>query len=81
MQQLGKDDQLIPDPEILLEIARTRIPFGRYAGRLIIDLPENYLSWFSRQGFPSDHFGFMLKLVYEIKLNGLDYLFNPLREK
>ncbi|HVC48782.1 MAG TPA: DUF3820 family protein [Burkholderiales bacterium] len=71
---------LIPDPEILLRIARTQITFGRYAGVYIIDLPENYLCWFLRQGFPPDHFGHMLKMVYEIKLNGLEYLFNPLRE-
>jgi len=55
------------------------MPFGRYAGRLLIDLPEPYVVWFARQGFPEGKLGDMLRTVYEIKVNGLEHLFAPLR--
>lgn len=67
------------DPKILLALARTPMPFGRYKGRLLIDLPEPYMVWFARQGFPPTHLGRMLALVHEIKVNGLEYLFDRLR--
>jgi len=70
-----------PDPEILLKLARMRMPFGRYKDRLLLDLPEPYLVWFSQQGFPEGQLGDMLRMMYEIKLNGLEYLFKPLRGK
>jgi uncharacterized protein len=70
-----------PDPEILIRLARTKVPFGRYKDSLLIDLPERYLVWFSRQGFPEGQLGDMLRMVYEIKLNGLEYLLKPLRGK
>ena len=72
--------QILPDPEFLLEIAETRMPFGKYKDRLLIDLPEPYVVWFSKQGFPEGKLGEMLRVVYEIKLNGLEYLFEPLRK-
>lgn len=65
--------------EKLLELAQTRMPFGKYSGRLLIDLPEPYVVWFSQQGFPKGKLGEMLQSVYEIKVNGLEYLFDPLR--
>jgi len=68
-----------PDREKFLELASMRMPFGKYAGRLIIDLPEPYVVWFSRKGFPEGKLGEMLNIVYEIKLNGLEYLFNQYR--
>jgi len=55
------------------------MPFGRYAGQRLIDLPEPYVVWFAQQGFPSGKLGTMLSAVYEIKVNGLEYLFDPLR--
>jgi uncharacterized protein (DUF3820 family) len=55
------------------------MPFGRYAGRLLIDLPEPYVVWFAREGFPEGKLGDQLRAVYEIKVNGLEYLFTPLR--
>jgi uncharacterized protein (DUF3820 family) len=63
----------------LLELVRARMPFGKYEGRLIIDLPEDYLVWFAGQGFPQGKTGRMLQAVYEFKLNGLESLFDPLR--
>jgi uncharacterized protein len=65
--------------QAFLELARMRMPFGRYAERLLIDLPEPYVVWFARQGFPEGELGDMLRTVYEIKVNGLEYLFAPLR--
>ncbi len=67
------------DSQQLLELARTRMPFGKYKGRLLIDLPEPYVVWFSQQGFPKGKLGDMLRTVHEIKVNGLEYLFDPLR--
>ena len=63
----------------LLKLTQVRMPFGKYANRLLIDLPEPYITWFARQGFPHGELGQLLNLVYEIKLNGLEYLFEPLR--
>ena len=67
------------DHEELLKLAHYRMPFGKYANRLLIDLPEPYVVWFSKQGFPNGELGKMLRIVYEIKLNSLEYLFKPLK--
>jgi len=67
------------DHRALLELAGTRMPFGKYGGLLLIDLPEPYVVWFAQQGFPEGKLGRMLRTVYEIKTNGLEYLFDPLR--
>lgn len=67
------------DHRKLLELATVRMPFGKYAGRLLIDLPEPYVVWFAREGFPAGKLGEMLQTVYEIKANGLEFLFDPLR--
>lgn len=69
----------IADSELFIELARMKMPFGRYSGRLLIDLPEPYVVWFSQQGFPRGKLGEMLRIVYEIKTNGLEYLFDPFR--
>lgn len=63
----------------LLELAAMRMPFGKYRGRLLIDLPEPYVVWYASQGFPHGKLGEMLATVYEIKVNGLEYLFDRLR--
>lgn len=67
------------DPERLLKLARYRMPFGKYEGRLLIDLPEPYVVWFAKKGFPKGELGELLAIVHEIKVNGLEYLFEPLR--
>jgi len=58
-----------------LRLAAYRMPFGKYKGRLLIDLPEPYVVWFKQKGFPNGPLGHMLALVYEIKANGLEHLF------
>lgn len=55
------------------------MPFGKYAGTLLVDLPEPYLVWFGQEGFPDGELGEMLRCMYEVKVNGLEYLFDPLR--
>jgi uncharacterized protein len=72
-------EELSGEYEVLLRLAATRMPFGKYKGRLLIDLPEPYLVWFAGKGFPEGAMGKMLHSVYEIKVNGLEYLFEPLR--
>lgn len=71
---------LISDPEQLMRLAEYRMPFGKYKDRLLIDLPEPYVIWFANKGFPSGELGKMLRIMLEIKVNGLEYLFNPLRK-
>ncbi|TBR42775.1 hypothetical protein CBF23_006245 [Marinomonas agarivorans] len=65
----------------LVHIAREKMPFGKYSGRLIIDLPEAYLLWFQNEGWPDGKLGQWLQLTLEIKINGLEALVEPLKEK
>ncbi len=81
MGRVGRMAEQEFNHEELLELARMEMPFGKYAGRLLIDLPEPYVVWFGQQGFPGGKLGKMLAIVYEIKVNGLEYLFEPLRGK
>jgi len=69
------------DPELMMKLARYKMPFGKYRDRLLIDLPEPYVVWFAGKGFPKGELGKMLAIVLEIKVNGLEYLFLPLRAK
>ncbi len=79
--QSGMAEQPVPNREYFLKLARTRMPFGKHAGQLLIDLPEEYLIWFRVKGFPLGQLGSMMEAVLEIKMNGLEHLFDPLREK
>lgn len=56
------------------------MPYGRFKGRLLCDLPVSYLEWFNRNGFPKDKLGMLLQTIYEIKMNGLEYLLEPLKK-
>ncbi|WP_428329741.1 DUF3820 family protein [Mucilaginibacter sp.] len=60
-----------PDPKILIDVVKTRMPFGKYKGTLISDIPVSYLEWMHNKGFPPGKLGMMLASVYEIKINGL----------
>jgi hypothetical protein len=68
------------DPSVLVTITAMRMPFGKYKGRLLCDLPVEYLEWFARKGFPPGKMGMLLATVYEIKLNGLEHLLTPLKK-
>lgn len=61
--------------QTLLDTINQVMPFGKYKGRRLLDLPEPYLVWFKQQGFPNGKLGEQLALMYEIKLNGLEKLF------
>lgn len=63
----------------LIKLANTLMPFGKYRGTLLIDLPETYVVWFHSQGFPEGQLGQLIGLLYEIKLNGLEHLVEPLK--
>lgn len=68
-----------PDRNLLFKLAQAVMPYGRYAGRRLVDLPENYIIWFSQRGFPTGELGELLRTVYEIKVNGLEYLFKNIK--
>ena len=68
------------DHQMLNELVRMRMPFGKYKNRILCDLPESYLVWFHRKGFPQGKIGMLLSALYEIRLNGLEYLLKPIRE-
>ena len=68
------------DSQMLIELVRMRMPFGKYKNRILCDLPEPYLVWFHQKGFPSRKIGVLLSALYEIKLNGLEYLLKPIRK-
>lgn len=68
-----------PD-DLQLLVTRT-IPFGKYKGRLIADLPGHYLTWFAREGFPPGQIGRLLALMHELDHNGLAGLLEPLRQR
>ena len=68
-------------PQDLQRLATLEMPFGKYKGRVLADLPGNYLSWFARQGFPPGEIGRLLALMHEIERNGLRSLLDPLRRR
>lgn len=69
------------NPEDLQRLLSTSMPYGKYKGRLIADLPGQYLNWFAREGFPTGELGRLLALMQEIDHNGLSELLEPLRER
>ncbi|MDG1804433.1 DUF3820 family protein [Flavicella sp.] len=66
--------------EYLKKLAHTRMPFGKFKGTYLIDLPEHYIVWYHNKGFPKGQTGDMLRLVYELKLNGLEHLIHKIRK-
>jgi len=71
---------MAPDPNLLIQLILTQMPFGRYKGTLLCNLPVSYLEWFEQKGFPEGKLGIQLQTIYEIKLNGLEYLLDPLKK-
>ena len=65
-------ENIRPDSKILIEIVQTKMPFGKYKGTLVSDIPISYLEWMHNKGFPPGKLGMMLATVYEIKINGLN---------
>ncbi|WP_341501129.1 DUF3820 family protein [Gallaecimonas sp. GXIMD4217] len=67
------------DKSQLLKLARMPMPFGKYQGRVLIDLPEEYLLWFANKGFPQGELGQLLQLALVIRIEGLEQLIRPLK--
>lgn len=67
------------EKEHLLKLTTMKMPFGKYQGRVLMDLPEDYLLWFAKKGFPRGELGLLLELMLELQINGLESLLNPLR--
>jgi uncharacterized protein (DUF3820 family) len=73
------NENMQPNGELLLELVRMKMPFGKYKDQLICNLPESYLVWFKSKGFPNGKLGMLLQTMYEIRLNGLEDLLTPLK--
>jgi uncharacterized protein (DUF3820 family) len=69
-----------PDPQLLLELVRMRMPFGKHKGMILSNLPVHYLEWFSREGFPPGKLGMLLETLLVIKSNGLDSILVNLKK-
>jgi len=68
------------NPEMLIQIVTMRMPFGKYKGYILCNLPVSYLEWFQQKGFPDGKLGELLQTLFEIKMNGLEYLLDPLKK-
>ncbi|MDO9185223.1 MAG: DUF3820 family protein [Bacteroidia bacterium] len=69
------------NPQMLLQLVEMQMPFGKFKGTLLCNLPVSYLEWFQRKGFPEGKLGMLLQTMLEIKMNGLEYLLAPLKKK
>lgn len=65
----------------LIKLAHTKMPFGKYEGRFLIDLPEYYIVWYHNKGFPKGELGAQMQLIYELKLNGLEDLLRNIKRQ
>ncbi|MDP5230096.1 MAG: DUF3820 family protein [Cellulophaga sp.] len=72
--------EIKPNTEQLIELAHYKMPFGKYKGRYLVDLPEPYLIWFQQKGFPEGKLGNLLKAMTEIKINGLEALIKKVQK-
>ena len=76
---LAMEHSPMPDGQILIDIVTLKMPFGKYKGTVLKQLPVSYLEWFKRKGFPKGKLGVMLETIYEIKINGLESLLDKIR--
>ena len=73
-------ENITPDSNILVELVQTKMPYGKYKGTLICDLPVYYLEWLQTKGFPPGKIGMLLGTAYEIKVNGLTKFLEPIKQ-
>ncbi len=76
---MNKEENM-PNGELLLQLVKMEMPFGKYKGTVLCNLPVSYLEWFQRKGFPKGKLGVLLATIYEIKINGLEDLLKPLKK-
>ena len=67
------------DQKDLMHLAHMKMPFGKHKGQVLIDVPEEYLLWFSKKGFPEGKLGQLLQVALEIHINGLEHIIEPLK--
>lgn len=72
---------LASNQEYLIKVAHTKMPYGKYKGYDLINLPEHYIVWYKNKGFPKGQLGAMLQLVHELQLNGLEDLVRNIKKK
>ncbi|MCB9224948.1 MAG: DUF3820 family protein [Crocinitomicaceae bacterium] len=70
-----------PQHQHLIDLVRTKMPYGKYKGTYVSDLPEFYLVWYRNKGFPAGKLGQLMATAYEIKLNGIDKVLDPLKRQ
>ena len=73
-------DENVPNGELMLQLVNMKMPFGKYKGTVLCNLPVSYLEWFKRKGLPKGKLGMLLATMYEIKINGLEKLLDPLKK-
>ena len=73
--------ELFGDKQFLIKLSKAKMPFGKYEGWHLIELPEYYVVWYNNKGFPKGELGQQLQLVYELKLNGLEDLIRNIKKK
>lgn len=71
---------VFPDKKELIILAHYKMPYGKYKGRYLVDLPEPYLNWFHQKGFPNGKLGLQLRAIHEIKINGLEALIKKIQK-
>ncbi len=69
-----------PNAALLIEVVKMKMPFGKYKGTVLSNIPVTYLEWFKKKGFPKSNLGVLLETLYEIKINGLEGLLEPLKK-
>lgn len=78
---MKSDETGMPDPTVLEDLLRVEMPYGKYKGVILFDLPEHYIVWYHENGFPEGRLGMLLSTLYEIKVYGLEHLLNPLKKR
>ena len=69
------------NPTLLLDLVKMQMPYGKYKGYLICNIPESYLLWYKDKGFPKGKLGDLMATMFEIRVNGLEYLLTPLKNQ
>jgi uncharacterized protein (DUF3820 family) len=72
---------LLPNQSKLIELAKAKMPYGKFKGRFLIDLPEHYIVWYKQKGFPKGKLGNQLEQIFEIKVNGLEPMIRTIRDR
>lgn len=72
--------EALPNGELLIKLVMMKMPFGKYKGTVLCDLPMYYLEWFAAKGFPKGQMGMLLATIFEVKLNGLTHLLDPIKK-